>query len=58
MLARELRAATDLGRLWCGQGRNEDAAELVSGVVSRFEEGGEAADLKAATALTVRLALP
>jgi len=54
----ELRAATDLGRLLCEEGRSEDAAELVSGVVDRFEEGAETADLKAAAALTVRLVLP
>jgi len=53
----ELRAVTDLGRLWRGEGRGEEAAELVSGVVDRFREGADTADLKAATALTGRLAV-
>jgi uncharacterized protein YyaL (SSP411 family) len=54
----ELRAATDLGGLLCEEGRSEDAAELAAGVVDRFEEGWETADLKAAIALTRRLAPP
>jgi hypothetical protein len=54
----ELRAATDLGRLLCEEGRGEDAAKLVSGVVDRFEEGTETADLKAAAVLTTRLVIP
>jgi class 3 adenylate cyclase/tetratricopeptide (TPR) repeat protein len=52
----ELRAATDLGRLWSEEGRGNDASGLVAGVVSRFEEGWETADLKAATALLAALA--
>jgi serine/threonine protein kinase/tetratricopeptide (TPR) repeat protein len=50
----ELRAATDLGRLLCEEGRSEEAAGLVSGVVDRFEEGEETADFKAATALLAK----
>ncbi|MEA2605220.1 MAG: hypothetical protein QOF89_6212 [Acidobacteriota bacterium] len=52
----ELRAATDLGRLWCDEGRGEAAGELVAGVVSRFGEGWETADLQAARALLAALA--
>lgn len=47
----ELRAATDLGRVWRHEGRSEEASGLVSGVVDRFQEGWDTADLKAAAAL-------
>ena len=52
----ELRAATDLGRLWYEEGQGKAASDLVAGVVSRFEEGWGTADLKAATDLLVELA--
>jgi serine/threonine protein kinase/tetratricopeptide (TPR) repeat protein len=52
----ELRAATALGRLWCDEGQGEKASELVAGVVSRFTEGWETADLQAATTLLAALA--
>lgn len=48
----------DLFRLLGEEGRSEDAAELVSGVVERFEEGAETVDLRAAVDLTARLVLP
>jgi hypothetical protein len=51
----ELRAATDLGRLWSEDGRGKEASRLVAGVVNRFEEGWETVDLKAATALLATL---
>jgi tetratricopeptide (TPR) repeat protein len=50
----ELRAATDLGRLLGAGGQGEKAAELVAGVVDRFQEGEETVDLKAAAALCPR----
>ncbi len=52
----ELRAATDLGRLWSEEGQGKAASELVAGVVSRFEEGWETVDLRAAMGLMAELA--
>jgi predicted ATPase len=50
-LSWELRAATSLARLWRDEGRTGDARELLFPVYSRFGEGLETADLKAAKAL-------
>jgi predicted ATPase len=47
----ELRAATDLARLWIGQDRAADARRLVEPVYGRFTEGFGTADLKAAERL-------
>jgi hypothetical protein len=50
-LSSELRAATSLARLWCGQNRRADAIALLQPVYDRFTEGFDTADLKAAKAL-------
>lgn len=41
----ELRAATNLSRLWKEQGRIEEASDLLEGVFSTYSEGFETADL-------------
>ncbi len=50
-LSWELRSATSLARLWCGQGRRAEARRLLSGVYERFDEGHGTADLVAARTL-------
>ena len=50
-LSWELRAATNLARMWCGQGRSKEARTLLGPVYDRFVEGFETADLKAAKVL-------
>lgn len=47
----ELRAATDLGRLWIGQDKREAARELLGGVCAQFSEGFATSDLQAALGL-------
>ena len=47
----ELRAATSLARLWRGQGKPEEARELLAPLYDWFTEGFETADLKDARAL-------
>lgn len=47
----ELRAASSLARLWGTQDRAEEAAELLSDVLGRFEEGASTRDLLSARAL-------
>jgi len=47
----ELRAATDLARLWESQGRRGEARDLLAAVYDGFTEGFETAGLKAARAL-------
>lgn len=51
----ELRAATNLGRLWAGQGRLEEAYQAVAEVYNWFTEGFDTADLKEARALLQEL---
>ena len=51
----ELRAATSLARLWQGQGKPDDARELLAPVYDWFTEGFETADLKDAKALLEEL---
>ena len=54
-LAWELRAATDLARLWrCGY-RQEEAREFLAGVYGRFTEGFGTPDLVAARLLLLEL---
>jgi predicted ATPase len=55
-LSLELRASTDLARLWCGQGREAEAQELLAAVVGKFTEGYETSDLAAASSLLASLA--
>ena len=50
-LSWELRAATSLARMWCGQGRSKEARALLGPVYDRFTEGFETADLKDAKAV-------
>jgi predicted ATPase len=52
----ELRAATGLARLWCNQGKVQQARELLAPVYGWFTEGFETRDLKEAKALLVELA--
>jgi class 3 adenylate cyclase len=56
MKAYELRAATDLARLWGEQGRRDEARELLTPVYSWFTEGFDTPDLKDAKALLDELA--
>jgi predicted ATPase len=52
----ELRAATELARLWRDQGRRADAHDLLAPVYGWFTEGFDTADLKDAKALLDELA--
>jgi len=56
MKAYELRAATDLARLWGEQGRRDEARELLTPVYGWFTQGFDTADLKDAKALLDELA--
>jgi predicted ATPase len=47
----ELRAATILARLWRGQGKQDNARDLLAPVYGWFTEGFDIADLKKAKAL-------
>jgi len=47
----ELRSATSLARLWCGQNRYDDADSMLIPILSSFTEGFGLADLKEAKAL-------
>lgn len=47
----ELRAALRLARLWCRQGRSDEARKLLKPLYSWFMEGFETADLKEAREL-------
>jgi len=51
MRAYELRAATNLARLWGEQHRRADGHELLKTVYDGFTEGFDTADLKEAKAL-------
>ena len=57
-LAWELRATTDLARLWARTSRADAALELLRAVLARFEEGFETSDLQQATSLLRALATP
>ncbi len=54
-LSWELRAATDLARLWRDQHRAAEARELLGSVYGRFTEGFETADLREAKSLLEEL---
>jgi predicted ATPase len=49
--ADELRAATNLARLWGEQGRRAEAQDLLAPVYAWFTEGFDTANLKEAKAL-------
>ena len=50
-LSWELRTATSLAQMWRGQGRSDEARQLLAPVYDQFTEGFETADLTAARAL-------
>jgi tetratricopeptide (TPR) repeat protein len=52
----ELRAATNLARLWSNQGKHQEARELLAPVYGWFTEGFDTLDLKEARALLDELA--
>jgi predicted ATPase len=54
-LSWELRAATELARLWRDQGRTAEARSLLSGGYDRFTEGHGTADLRTAKELLLAL---
>ena len=47
----ELRAATNLARLWIGRGQRTKAHELLAPIYGWFTEGFDTVDLRAAKAL-------
>jgi tetratricopeptide (TPR) repeat protein len=51
----ELRAATSLAKLWAGQGKQQEARELLDPVYSWFTEGFDTPDLVDATKLLAEL---
>jgi predicted ATPase len=52
----ELRSAMSMARLWCNQGKRDEARELLAPVYGWFTEGFETRDLKEAKALLDELA--
>ena len=52
----ELRAAMSMARLWRGQGKRDEARELLAPVYGWFTEGFDTRDLKEAKALLKELA--
>jgi predicted ATPase len=52
----ELRAAMSMARLWCDQGKPQQARELLAPVYDWFTEGFDTLDLKEAKALLDELA--
>ena len=51
----ELRAATDLARLWMNQGKRTEARDVLSSIYGRFNEGFDTRDLKEASAILAQL---
>ena len=51
----ELRAATDLARLWMNQGKRAEALDILSPTYGCFTEGFETPDLKNANTLLAEL---
>jgi predicted ATPase len=47
----ELRASVSLARMWCDQGRRDDARNLLAPVYGWFTEGFASPDLQAAREL-------
>ena len=52
----ELRAATSMARLWCEQGKRDQARDLLAPVYGWFTEGFDMMDLKQAKAVLDELA--
>jgi predicted ATPase len=52
----ELRAATSLARLWCDQGKRDEARNLLAPIYGWFTEGFDTRDLKGAKTLLDALA--
>jgi predicted ATPase len=52
----ELRAANSLARLWCDQGKRDEARDLLAPVYGWFTEGFDTLDLKEGKALLNELA--
>ena len=57
-LAWELRGAIPLARLWRSQARDDEARDLLAGLLRRFAEGTDTVDLRAASQLLERLEQP
>jgi tetratricopeptide (TPR) repeat protein len=51
----ELRAATDLARLWMQQGKHVEAVDVLTSIHSRFTEGFDTRDVKEARAVLAQL---
>ena len=51
-----MRAANSLARLWCNQGKRQQARELLAPVYGWFTEGFDTRDLREAKALMEELA--
>ena len=51
----ELRAATDLARLWINQGKRAEARDVLESIYGRFSEGFDTQDLKEAKAVLAQL---
>src|SRR5262249_48073650 len=51
----QLRAALDLARLWCDQGRQADARALLAPIYGEFTEGFDTPDLKQSKALLSKI---
>ena len=51
----ELRTSTSLARLWLGQGKRQEAYELLAPVYGWFTEGFDTKDLQEAKALLAEL---
>jgi predicted ATPase len=51
----ELRASTSLARLWCVQGKRDEARDLLAPVYCWFTEGLDTLDLKEAKSLLSEL---
>jgi tetratricopeptide (TPR) repeat protein len=51
----ELRAATDLARLWINQGKRAEARDILASIYGRFSEGFDTRDLNEAKAVLAQL---
>jgi predicted ATPase len=51
----ELRAATDLARLWINQGKRAEARGVLESIYGRFSEGFDTQDLNEAQAVLAQL---